>query len=148
TCASVGCSVRCCHGETETTGGDFSVAAEYSRGGRVVAAESSESLPVDLLRGLASGAFWACGARFSDRVRTVARRTGQECLESVVKMARRGHGEGSIYQRKDGRWAAALTLENHKRKTFYGETRKEVQHKLNAALHEQKQGVLATGPQQ
>ncbi len=63
-------------------------------------------------------------------------------------MARRGHGEGSIYQRKDGRWAAALTLENHKRKTFYGETRKEVQHKLNAALHEQKQGVLATGPQQ
>src|SRR5258707_7143216 len=63
-------------------------------------------------------------------------------------MARRGHGEGSIYRRKDGRWTAAITLENHKRKTFYGETRKEVQDKLNAALHEQKQGMLATGPQQ
>src|SRR5947209_11013963 len=63
-------------------------------------------------------------------------------------MARRGHGEGSIYQRKDGRWAAAVTLENRKRKTFYGDTRKEVQDKLKTALHEQQQGMLATGPQQ
>jgi len=63
-------------------------------------------------------------------------------------MARRGHGEGSISRRKDGRYQAAITLENHKRRYFYGKTRKEVQDKLNAALHEQKQGVLATGPQQ
>src|SRR5256885_4025260 len=63
-------------------------------------------------------------------------------------MARRGHGEGSIYRRNDGRWTAAITLDNHKRKTFYGKTRKEVQDKLNAALHEQKQGALATGPNQ
>jgi len=63
-------------------------------------------------------------------------------------MARRGHGEGSIYRRNDGRWTAAVTLENRKRKTFYGKTRKEVQDKLNAALHEQKQGTLAIGPQQ
>lgn len=63
-------------------------------------------------------------------------------------MARRGHGEGSITQRKDGRYQAALTLENHKRKYFYGKTRKEVQDKLNRALYEQKQGMLSTGPQQ
>ena len=63
-------------------------------------------------------------------------------------MARRGHGEGSIYQRKDGRWTAAITLEDHKRKTFYGRTRKEVQEKLKVALREQQQGTLATGPQQ
>ncbi len=63
-------------------------------------------------------------------------------------MARRGHGEGSITKRKDGRYQAAITLENHKRKFFYGWTRKEVQDKLNAALHEQKQGTLTTGPQQ
>lgn len=63
-------------------------------------------------------------------------------------MSRRGHGEGSIYRRKDGRYAAAITLENRKRKTFYGKTRKEVQDKLNTALHEHKQGMLATGPQQ
>lgn len=62
-------------------------------------------------------------------------------------MARRGHGEGSISQRKDGRYQAALTLENHKRKYFYGKTRKEVQDKLNQALYEQKKGMLATGPQ-
>src|SRR2546421_2403439 len=63
-------------------------------------------------------------------------------------MGRRGHGEGSISLRKDGRYQAAITLENHKRKYFYGETRKEVQDKLNRALYEQKQGTLATGPQQ
>ena len=62
-------------------------------------------------------------------------------------MGRRGHGEGSITRRKDGRYQAALTLENHKRKYFYGETRKEVQDKLNKALYEQKQGTLTTGPQ-
>lgn len=63
-------------------------------------------------------------------------------------MANRGHGEGSIYRRKDGRWVGAITLENRKRKYFYGETRKEVQDKLKIALHEQQQGTLATGPQQ
>ena len=63
-------------------------------------------------------------------------------------MARRGHGEGSIYQRNDGRWTAAITLENHKRKTFYGKTRKEVADKLNTALQEQKQGLLISGPSQ
>jgi integrase len=60
----------------------------------------------------------------------------------------RGHGEGSIYQRKDGRWAASISLEGRKRKTFYGETRKEVAEKLNTALQEQKQGTLAMGSRQ
>src|SRR6266487_654343 len=63
-------------------------------------------------------------------------------------MARRGHGEGSIYQRKDGRWVASITLEHRKRKYFYGDTRREVQEKLKMALHEQQQGMLATGSQQ
>ena len=63
-------------------------------------------------------------------------------------MARRGHGEGSIYLRSDGRWAASISLEDGKRKTFYGKTRKEVQEQLKTALHQQQQGMLATGPQQ
>lgn len=63
-------------------------------------------------------------------------------------MARRGHGEGSIYHRKDGRWAATITLENHKRKTIYGHSRKEVQEQLKIALREQQQGTLVTAPQQ
>lgn len=61
---------------------------------------------------------------------------------------RRGHGEGSIYRRKDGRYAAAITLENRKRKYFYGGTRREVQEKLKIALREQQQGSLVTAPQQ
>ena len=63
-------------------------------------------------------------------------------------MARRGHGEGSIYQRSDGRWAASITLEGRKRKTLYGKTRKEVQEQLKIALREQQQGMLVTTPQQ
>ena len=49
---------------------------------------------------------------------------------------RRGKGEGSIFQRNDGRWVAEITTEAYKgRKTFYGKTRKEVQEKLHAALN-------------
>jgi len=39
--------------------------------------------------------------------------------------ARRGHLEGSIYQRQDGRWVAAVTLEGQRRKTLYGRTKRE-----------------------
>jgi integrase len=63
-------------------------------------------------------------------------------------MARRGHGEGSIYQRSDGRWAASISLEGGKRKTFYGKTRKEVQEQLKTALYDQQQGKLMTAPRQ
>jgi integrase len=77
----------------------------------------------------------------------VARATSEKRGGGVL-MGRRGHGEGSITRRKDGRFQAALTLETHKRKYFYGKTRKEVQDKLNHALYEQKQGMLVTGPQQ
>jgi integrase len=63
-------------------------------------------------------------------------------------MSRRGHGEGSIYQRGDGRYIASLTIAPGQRKYFYGQTRKEVQAKLRRALRELEEGVLATGPQQ
>ncbi len=29
-------------------------------------------------------------------------------------MKRRGHGEGTIYHRQDGRWVASITFENAK----------------------------------
>lgn len=64
-------------------------------------------------------------------------------------MARRGNGEGSIYFRKsDEKWVGSITLENRKRKVFYGKTRKEVADKMKVALHEQQQGTLITAPQQ
>jgi len=66
----------------------------------------------------------------------------------MAKPKQRGHGEGSIFQRKDGRWVAQITLEDGRRKPLYGKTRKEVHDKLQKALYEQKQGTLLTGPQQ
>src|SRR5450631_2411030 len=63
-------------------------------------------------------------------------------------MTHRGHGEGTIYHRQDGRWAASITLEPGKRKTFYGKTRKEILEKLKIALREQQQGTLITTPEQ
>ena len=53
-------------------------------------------------------------------------------------MSKRGQNEGSIYQRRDGRWAAVVNLGSvngkRLRKTYYGETRKEVQENLTKAL--------------
>ena len=58
---------------------------------------------------------------------------------------RRGHGEGSIYLRPDGRWCASVTVGQvkgkQKRKYIYGKTRKEVAEKLKAALRDQQLGV-------
>jgi hypothetical protein len=61
---------------------------------------------------------------------------------------RRGHGEGSIYQRADGHWVASISLGGLKRKVIYAKTRREAQELLHAALQDQKQGLLIAGPQQ
>ena len=59
--------------------------------------------------------------------------------------ARRGRGEGSIQQRKDGSWAAVVDLgwTNGKRtrKTVYGPTRKDVAHQLTDLLKTRKDGL-------
>ena len=60
----------------------------------------------------------------------------------------RGHGEGSISQRLDGRWRAEISLEGGGRKTYYGKTRREVADKLKEALRDQQQGTLVTGANQ
>lgn len=58
---------------------------------------------------------------------------------------RRGHNEGSIYKRQDGRWVATLNLGwedgKRKRKSYYGETRQEVQKKLTKALNDHARGI-------
>lgn len=56
-------------------------------------------------------------------------------------MARRGNNEGSIYKRKDGRWAAALTTDAGKRRHFYAKTRAEVAQKLRSAQDAQQHGL-------
>lgn len=64
------------------------------------------------------------------------------------KTKRRGRGEGTVYQRSDGRWSAEITLEDGKRKTLYAKTQEAVIQKLHQAQYEQRQGILATGPKQ
>src|SRR5215472_11525426 len=58
-------------------------------------------------------------------------------------MSRRGNGEGSVYQRRDGKWCAAVTIESGRRRVFYGRTRQEAAEKLGDALRARKQGTLA-----
>ncbi len=60
---------------------------------------------------------------------------------------RRGKGEGSIRQRKDGLWEASITIGktvngNSKRRSEYGKTRKEVARKLSEMLAQQNKGML------
>lgn len=63
-------------------------------------------------------------------------------------MGRNKHGEGSVFQRKDGRWVARITLPNGKKKTTYCKTEKEAERARRKMLNELEQGTLATGPQQ
>lgn len=56
-------------------------------------------------------------------------------------MAKRGNGEGSVRRRSDGLWEARITLDNGKRKSFYGETRGQAAKKLQEALHDIRRGI-------
>lgn len=60
-------------------------------------------------------------------------------------MKRRERGEGSVYQRADGRWCSSIGLGydagRYQRKVFYGKTRKEVAEKLKAARVQRDQGM-------
>ena len=58
---------------------------------------------------------------------------------------KRGNGEGSIYQRKDGRWEARYTVQTptgSKRKPLYGKTRAEVAQKLTEAMADRDKGLV------
>ena len=63
----------------------------------------------------------------------------------MTKRRTRGQGEGSIYQRQDGLWVAAVNLGwkggKRDRKYYYGKTRAEVAEKLNDALHDRQRGL-------
>lgn len=65
---------------------------------------------------------------------------------------RRGHGEGSITQLKDGRWQARIDLGwidgKRKRKAIYGKTRAEVAKKLTKLLADQQNGFPVVGERQ
>jgi len=59
---------------------------------------------------------------------------------------KRGNGEGSIYQRSDGRWEARLRVQDGAggvvRKSLYGDTREELQKKLHALQKQRIEGTF------
>jgi hypothetical protein len=63
-----------------------------------------------------------------------------------VSRQRRGHGEGSIYRRPDGRWTETIDLGwqggKRRRKFLYGKTRAEVVQKLAVALKAYREGQV------
>jgi integrase len=67
--------------------------------------------------------------------------------------SRRGSGEGSIYQRQDGRWCAQVSLgfkpggKPH-RKLLYGKTRSEVSESMKRVLRDQQMGMTITSERQ
>jgi integrase len=64
------------------------------------------------------------------------------------KKQTRRPGEGTVYKRKDGRFACEVTLEDHSRKVYYFKTEKEALDKQLEVRMQMAQGTLATGPQQ
>ncbi len=63
-------------------------------------------------------------------------------------MGKRSNGEGSIYLRKDGRYASSISIGRGKRKHFLGHTRAEVAAKLTEALNDQNKGVPVVSSRQ
>lgn len=61
---------------------------------------------------------------------------------------RRGSGEGTIVKRSDGRWSAAVSVGNGRRKWFYGGTRGEVSRKLTVATKSVQDGIALPPEQQ
>jgi integrase len=66
----------------------------------------------------------------------------------MAKKRRRGSGEGAIYQRTDGVWAASIEMprdpvtQNRRRQVIYGKTRKEVADKLVGKVVDKQRGIL------
>jgi integrase len=56
-------------------------------------------------------------------------------------VARRGNNEGSVYQRRDGRWVAAVVLPGGRRKAYYARTRAEAAQKLTTGLKAVQDGL-------
>ena len=67
-------------------------------------------------------------------------RVSQDASAPVV---RRGSGEGSIYKRRQGGWAGAVSLDGRRRRAVYGATREEVRRKINVILKELDTGTYS-----
>jgi integrase len=64
------------------------------------------------------------------------------------RTSKRGNNEGSLSRRPDGRWEARITLEDGRRKSFYGKTRQEAARQLTQALRDRDAGLPIVGEKQ
>src|SRR5688500_638977 len=71
----------------------------------------------------------------------------EEAHEGRQAMSRRGNGEGSIGQLKDGRWLARTSFDG-RRKAYYGRTRIEVAQRLALAIKAHRDGLAAPSDKQ
>ncbi len=56
-------------------------------------------------------------------------------------MSQRGHNEGTIFKRADGRWCGQVSLDGGKRKSVYGRTRQDVARKLIEVFRDRDRGL-------
>src|SRR5438105_14620326 len=68
--------------------------------------------------------------------------------KGVFNMSKRANGEGTVYQRKDGRWVAVIPLENGKRKFIYAKTQRAAIKELQLANQSKMQGTFITTGEQ
>jgi hypothetical protein len=75
--------------------------------------------------------------------------THKSNVETKTKrqVRRRGNGEGSIFQRADGRWAATIVVGRNAvgkriRRTVYGNRKQDVQAKLTEMMSRKRAGTL------
>ena len=70
----------------------------------------------------------------------------------MSRSGRRGQGEGNIYERNDGRWAARVSVGYRKgkraRQWVYGRTRADVADKLRTMIQAHQDGILAAPARQ
>src|SRR5579872_5094559 len=69
-------------------------------------------------------------------------------VKNRMAVRRRGKGEGTLYERSDGRWGATVTLLDGRRRTVYARTRAEAQTKLHELTKRREQGLLNAGAEQ
>jgi integrase len=58
-------------------------------------------------------------------------------------VSRRANGEGSVYQRADGRWVGALSMDEGRRRMVYAATQREARAKLRELQRQLEDGVSA-----
>ena len=74
----------------------------------------------------------------------MSRVTSNSNAGQKTRKTKNDYGDGTIYERRDGRFVASLRLVNGKRVERYAKTWKEAKEKLKQLIRENEQGSLVT----